>query len=187
MRVYWCVFKLNRKLHRWLCIPLAHYYIFKPSVGNSSILVTIHRRCRLSSATTWVKQMAEIKRPSRNPRKSASRATRRVDPREKSFLKTKATTRRRAARQAILFTAWWKLHRRRCIYSSWINGASRESLGARLRSSASSLSSAVELSVLLSFSRLCLTDTHTYIYIERTHVWSSVQSFSRERSVELFS
>lgn len=88
-------------------------------------------------------------------------AARRVRLRVKSFLKMKATS--RAARRGILFTAWSKLRRRRCIYSSWINGAS--SLGTpplRLRPSPfrpppGSLS--CSLSLLLS--RLCWhTDEH---------------------------
>lgn len=98
----------------------AHYYIFKPNVGNGKTTrVTIHRRCRY-----WAQQLESSRWqgssvPLNNPRRNAARwSAREVFSQDESNVV--------AIRRGILFTAWSKLRRRRCIYSSWINGASRE-------------------------------------------------------------
>lgn len=108
---------------------------------------------------------------------------RHVGPQEKSFLKTKATS----LRDEVSCLQRDQSYVVGGVYILRGSMELRESLGTPPLFGI--LPSAAEPSVLLSFSRLCLTHTyiHTRTYTEWTHVRSSVQSFSRGRSAELFS
>lgn len=92
MQVYWSFFKWNRELYGWiaLCSTGTHYYIFKPNVGNGNTTrVTIHRRCRYRAqqleSSSWQGSSVPLATP--QPHQKCGALVR-----ERSFLKTKATS-----------------------------------------------------------------------------------------------